>query len=501
MNPERNTLLEMRGIRKSFGPTHALRGVDLAVRDGEVHALIGENGAGKSTLMKVLSGALSPDGGTMSLDGETFAPPGPNEARLAGVSMIYQELNLAPHLTVEENIFLGMEKSAWGLTRRSSQEQAVAEALQVLGHPDIHPRSPVSRLGVAARQVVEIARALITRSRLIVLDEPTSSLTAVDTDKLFEVIERLRGKGVSFVYISHFLEEVERIADRYTVLREGSTVGSGDVRGTPLDSIIELMVGRPLEEFFPRVPHERGEPLLELHELCGEELPRGVDMSLHRGEILGVAGLVGAGRTETLRSIYGLDPIKSGALTVHGVRGGYVAPAGRVRQGVGFLSENRKEEGLALGLSIADNVTLSRFGPVSTRGWVVPGRQRRQVERCIDALQIKCRTPLQPVGDLSGGNQQKVALSRISHQEADVVLLDEPTRGIDVASKIEVYRLMGRLAAEGAGVLFVSSYIPELLGVSDRLAVMCRGRLSPVREVGDWDEKSMMDFATRGQQA
>ncbi len=495
------TLLEMRGIRKSFGPTHALRGVDLSVRDGEVHALIGENGAGKSTLMKVLSGALAPDGGTMSLDEDAYAPSGPNDARAVGVSMIYQELNLASHLTVEENIFLGMEKANWGFTRRSSQERAVVEALGTLGRPDIHPRSPVSRLSVAARQIVENARALITRSRLIVLDEPTSSLTAVDTERLFDVIQRMRRKGVSFVYISHFLEEVERIADRFTVLREGSTVGSGDVRGTSLDSIIELMVGRTLKEFFPRVPHERGEPLLELEGLCGEGPPRGIDMSLHRGEILGIAGLVCAGRTETLRAIYGLDPIQSGAVTIHGVRGGYVAPSGRVRQGVGLLSEDRKEEGLALGLSIADNVTLSRFGPVSVGGWVLPRRQRRQVERAICALQVKCRTPLQPVGDLSGGNQQKVALSRLSHQEADIVLLDEPTRGIDVASKIEVYRLMGGMAAEGRGVLFVSSYIPELLGVADRLAVMCRGRLSPVRDIGDWDEKSIMAFATRGQTA
>ncbi|MBI4605681.1 MAG: sugar ABC transporter ATP-binding protein [Planctomycetes bacterium] len=499
--PEGTVLLEMRGVRKSFGPTQALRGVDLTVREGEVHALVGENGAGKSTLMKVLSGAHRPDGGRMLLGGRPFAPSGPDAARRAGVSMIYQELTLAPHLTVEENVFLGIERSVLGFTRRARQEARVREALELLGHAEISPRARVEGLSLGAQQLVEIARAIISDARVIVLDEPTSSLTSKDSERLFHVIGKLRRAGVSMVYISHFLEEVQRVAQRFTVLREGATAGVGEVASTPLGRIIEMMVGRSLGELFPRVPHSRGDPLLALEGLRGEAAPRGVDLILHRGEILGIAGLVGAGRTEMLRAVYGLDPIASGTVTVAGVRGGHRGPAARLRQGVGLLSENRKEEGLALGLSVADNMTLSALGPVSRFGWVLPGLQRREVRRWADRLAVKCRSTAQPAGDLSGGNQQKVALARLLHQGADVVLLDEPTRGIDVGSKVEVYRLMGEMARDGKGVLFVSSYLPELLGVSDRIAVMSRGRLSAARPVVEWTAESILAFATGGEAA
>jgi ribose transport system ATP-binding protein len=494
----------MRGVKKSFGPTCALREVDLSVRRGEVHALIGENGAGKSTLMKVLSGAHRPDGGYMLLEGKPYSPFGPDAARRAGVSMIYQELNLAPHLTVEENVFLGMEESSLGFTRRARQEAKVTEALEVLGHGDIPPRTLLGKLSVGAQQVVEIARAIVSNARLIVLDEPTSSLTQKDAERLFGLIAKLRSSGVSLIYISHFLEEVQRVADRFTVLREGATVGSGDVKTTSISKIIEMMVGRSLGEFFPKVPHARGEPLLSLESLCGKSLPRRVDLILHRGEILGIAGLVGAGRTEMLRAVYGLDPIASGKVSIAGVSGGpglsggYRGPAARLRQGLGLLSENRKEEGLALGLSISDNVTLSAYGSVSRLGWVLPRLQKAKVGQWVDRMKIKCRSPGQPVKDLSGGNQQKVALARLLHQKAAVILLDEPTRGIDVGSKVEVYRLMGELAAEGKGILFVSSYLPELLSVSDRIGVMSRGALSAVRPAGEWTEKSIMAFATGG---
>ncbi len=493
-------ILEMRGIRRSFGPTHALRGVDLSVRAGEVHALIGENGAGKSTLMKVLSGAVDPDGGTMRLDGEVYAPSGPQSSLARGVSMIYQELNLAPDLSAEENIFLGVERARWGFVRRAEHEERVRDALATLGHSRVDPRTPVGRLAVAEQQIVEIARAIVADARLIVLDEPTSSLTAVDTERLFDVIARLKERGVSIVYISHFLEEVKRSCDRFTVLREGRTVGTGVVADTPIDSIIELMVGRSLDEFFPRVPHERGEVVLELDQLAGETRLLGVDLDLHRGEILGIAGLVGAGRTELVRAVYGLDPVVSGLVRISGSDAGVGTPRRRVRQGVGLLSENRKDEGLALGMSIADNVTLSRFSTVATAGWVSPRRHRSRVANCAGALGVVCRAVTQPVEDLSGGNQQKVALARLTHQEADVVLLDEPTRGIDVGSKVEVYRQIGLLAQQGKAVLFVSSYLPELLGVCDRVAVMARGRLSAIRPAAEWDEKSIMAYATMGPQ-
>ena len=493
-----DVVLEMTGVSKRFGPTVALDRVDLEVRRAEIHALIGENGAGKSTLVKALSGAIEPDEGRITFLGARYAPSDPQDARAAGVSMIYQELNLAPHLSVEANVLLGMEESRWGFVKRQSHERRVREALEMLGHHDIDPRRPVGKLGVGAQQLVEIARALVSSARLIVLDEPTSSLALKDADKLFDVVRRLKGQGVSVIYISHFLEEVFKVADRYTVLRNGSAVGTGRLADVRKEQIIEMMVGRSLSELFPQVDHDIGESVLSLESLCGDSIPEAVDLTLHRGEILGIAGLIGAGRTEMLRALYGLDPLRSGRITIAGVSSGYQRPDQRLREGVGLLSENRKEEGLALIRSVGDNVTLSRFGPVSRYGWILPRLQEQHVNRWIERMSIQCSSPSQVVSDLSGGNQQKVAIARLLHQEADILLLDEPTRGIDVGSKVEVYRLMGELAAAGKAILFVSSYIPELLGVCDRIAVMSRGRLSAIRDAGEWTEQSILLFATRG---
>ncbi|HXG13204.1 MAG TPA: sugar ABC transporter ATP-binding protein [Gemmataceae bacterium] len=488
----------MSGIIKRFGPTQALAGVDLELRAGEVHALVGENGAGKSTLMKVLSGAIRPDAGHMTLDGQPYAPADPLEARRRGVAMIYQELTLAPHLSVEANITLGLEETRLGFLRRGLHRRRVEEALAVLQHPEIRPDDPVSRLSPAAQQLVEIARALLLDVRVLVLDEPTSSLTREDAVRLFGLIRRLRQRGVAVVYISHFLEEVQEIADRFTVLRDGRSVGGGLVSEFSRERIIELMVGRSLTEQFPRVPHVIGEPLLELHEVEGLELPRGVSLTLHRGEILGIAGIVGAGRTELLRAIFGLDPVRRGRVIVKMVEGSRVRPRQRIAQGVGLLSEDRKAEGLALDQSIADNLTYSRLQPYSRFGWLNLRRRRRAVEDWLARLQVRCDGPEQRVAELSGGNQQKVALGRLLHQQADLLLLDEPTRGVDIGSKAEIYRLIGELAAQGKAVLFVSSYLPELLGVCDRLAVMARGRLSPVRPVGEWTPEQVMAAATGG---
>jgi ribose transport system ATP-binding protein len=490
--------LTMHGIARCFGPTQALRGVDLELRPGEIHALVGENGAGKSTLMKVLSGAVAPDAGRMTLDGEPYAPAGPQDARRRGVAMVYQELTLAPHLTVEANVVLGLEHSRLGFLRRAANRRRVQETLAVLEHPEIHPDSPVQHLSPAAQQLVEIARALLTDARVLVLDEPTSALTQEDARRLFDLMRRLRRRGVTLVYISHFLEEVQEIADRLTVLRDGLSVGGGAAGDFPRERIVELMVGLSLTEQFPRVPHTAGEPLLELHDLAGRELPRGVSLTLHRGEILGVAGLLGAGRTELLRAVFGLDPVRSGRVIVKAVAGASATPRQRIAQGVGLLSEDRKQEGLTLTQSIADNLTYTALRPYSRFGWLNLGARRRAVLDWLARLGVRCRGPEQAVGELSGGNQQKVALGRLLHQRADVLLLDEPTRGVDVGSKAEIYRLVGELAAQGKAVLFVSSYLPELLGVCDRLAVMARGRLSAIRPAADWTSEQVMAYATGG---
>ncbi len=488
--------LAMRGIAKRFGATVALDGVDLEVAAGEVLALVGENGAGKSTLMKILAGVHRPDAGLMELEGRPFAPAHPLEARRAGVAMIYQELSLAPHLTVEENIVLGVEPHRLGwLDRRRMRARAV-EALNRLGHPEISPDQPVGALSPAAQQLAEIARALASGCRVLVLDEPTSSLAARDTDRLFALLRQLRARGLAIVYISHFLEEVQRVADRIVILRDGRTVGSGPAAGLTPEQIVALMVGREVRDLYPRSPRRRGEPVLEIRELTGRAHLQTASLTLHRGEVLGIAGLVGAGRTELLRCVFGLDPVRCGTVRV-GAFVGPASPAARWRQGVGFLSEDRKQEGLALSLSLADNLTLSRLEGFGLGPLVFPGRQAAAARRWIARLGIRCSGARQSVAELSGGNQQKVALARLLQHDVDVFLLDEPTRGIDVGAKALIYRLIDQLASGVVGgrpraILLVSSYLPELLGVCDRMAVMCRGRLGPARPVNEVNERVLM---------
>jgi ribose transport system ATP-binding protein len=485
----------MTGIRKSYGPTAALRGVHLELLPGEVHALVGENGAGKSTLMKVLSGAEEPDAGAMELDGASYAPRGPQEARRRGVAMIYQELAVCPDLSVEANVLLGLESSQVGFLRKQADRERVCAALAQLGHPELRPDAPVSSLSPAARQVVEVARALLSEVKLLVLDEPTSALTQEDARHLFALVKRLKGQGVTVVYISHFLEEIEEVADRFTVLRDGEVVGGGRVGEVTRERIVEMMVGRTVTEQYPRSPHSIGEPVLELRDLSGEELPDGASLTLRRGEILGVAGIVGSGRTEMLRAVYGLDPVRAGSVRVAAYGGERAAPRERIAQGLGMVSEDRKGEGLALELPIADNVALSRLES-SALGFLSPARLRTAANDVLARFGVKFRDAGQAVGELSGGNQQKVAIARLFHQRADVLLLDEPTKGVDVGSKADIYRKIGEAAAEGKAVLVVSSYLPELFGVCDTLAVMCRGKLTAARPVAEWTPEQVIAAAT-----
>ena len=483
----------MTGIVKRFGATHALRGVDLEVRPGEVMALVGENGAGKSTLVKVLSGAHDADAGTLQLDGAAYRPSGPLDARERGIAMIYQELSLAPHLSVMENVLLGIEPVRHGLLDRARMRERTREALAAVGL-DVPPDTLVRHLPIGRQQLVEIARAVASECRVLVLDEPTSSLSREDIERLFALIGRLTGQGIAVVYISHFLEEVQEISDRFTVLRDGETVGTGVTGAVPVPEIIAMMVGREVEELYPRSPRTPGETLLEVEGLAGPGKPVSATLEVRRGEVLGVAGLVGSGRTELLRTIFGLDTVRSGRVRVTG--GGRDPRGPRWRQGVGMVSEDRKTEGLALGLSIADNTTLARLDGLGPGRLVLPSRQRRACAPWIKRIPIKCRSAAQRVGDLSGGNQQKVALARLLHADVDVLLLDEPTRGIDVGSKAEVYALIDELARGDKGVLLVSGYLPELLGVCDRIAVMYRGRLGTARKVEEWNERRLMAAAT-----
>jgi len=487
-------------VQKTFGATVALAGVSFAVAPGHVHALIGENGAGKSTLMSILAGATAPDAGKLTLEGAPFRPRTPEEARRAGVAMVHQELSLCPHLTVEENIALGAEPARLGIVTRAEVRRRALAALERVSGPsrDAQPR-PDARVGdlpPSGQQLVEIARALaLPHCRLLILDEPTSSLGSDDVGRLFSVIRAVCARGIAVVYISHFLEEIHRIADDFTVLRDGRTVGAGALENVAAGDIVGMMVGRAALQLFPRSPRTAGEIVLEVKDLGGAVKPTGVSLTLRRGEVLGIAGLVGAGRTELLRCIFGLDRVRHGDLRVLGFSG-FRAPPARIDQGVGFLSEDRKAEGLATGLSLAENLTLSGTAPLGPRGLVFPRRRRAAAERWIRELSIRAHDADQPIGELSGGNQQKVALARLLHQDADVFLLDEPTRGIDVGSKAQIYELIDRLAARGKAVLLVSSYLPEVLGICDRIAVMRRGRLGPARPTAELDERAVLMEAT-----
>jgi len=503
---DREPLLSMRGVQKRFGSTYALKGVDLDLYPGEVVALIGENGAGKSTLMKVLSGAHTADSGTMTLDGARYQPRNPLRARRAGVAMIYQELSIAPHLSVMENILLGVEPGTGPMIGWSKMRERAKRALAEVGRDDIDPAAIAGKLGIAEQQLVEIARSVALGARVLVLDEPTSSLTRGDIENLFAMLRRLRSQGLGIVYISHFLEEVRAIADRFVVLRDGASVGRGVPSEVTDEQIIRMMVGRDVEDLYPRHVHVTGELVLQLQDLAGSKKPRSASLELHRGEVLGIAGLVGAGRTEMLRAIFGLDRVRSGKVKVALVEGNS-SPRKRWNQGVGLLSEDRKTEGLALGLSIGDNITLSQLKGLGPLGLVLPRNQDRATEPWIKRLSIKCRSPRQPAGALSGGNQQKIAIGRLLHHGVDVLLLDEPTRGVDIGAKAQIYALIDELARgdEKAGrlssaVLVVSSYLPELMGICDRIAVMSRGVLGAPRPVAEWNEQLLMAEAI-GQEA
>ncbi len=493
--PTKRPLLSVRGICKQFGATNALRNVDLEIQEGEVHALIGENGAGKSTLVNILSGTYAMDSGSIELDGRPIIAGSPIHARGMGISTIYQELSLALHLSVEENLLLGAEPSRWGWVNRAERRKRAREALAALHHETLPLEAPLYRLSLAERQIVEIARACLGSARLMIMDEPTSSLSRSDVEILFAVIRKLKEKGVGVIYISHFLEECREIADRFTVLRDGQTVGRGEMVATDFKQIVRLMVGREVSEIFPKPENLPGETVLELEKVSGVRKPRNVSLQLRKGEIFGIAGLIGAGRTETLRAIFGLDALGGGAVLVRRKDKTRSSPWLRLADGIGFLSENRKDEGLLLNRSLAENLCATRYRPYSRFGFVNSQKLRYSAGSWLKKLQVKARNENQPVAELSGGNQQKVALGRLLHHDAEIYLLDEPTRGIDIGSKEQIYRLMNELASKGKAIIFVSSYLPELLGVCHTIGVMRRGILTEIRSVEDWSEHRLLESA------
>jgi len=487
--------LRLTGIKKRFGATLALDGVDLEVAPGEIHALVGENGAGKSTLMKILSGVQAPDAGTMELEGRPYAPTSPLEARQQRVVMVNQELAIAPHLSVIENIVLGAEPGAGLLVSHARARAIAANALAHLGRPDIPLDVPAGRLSVAEQQLVEIARALALGCKVLVLDEPTSSLAQADIQNLFRLVRHLRDQGCSIIYISHFLEEVQALSDRYTVLRDGHSVSTGRTGDTTSDQIAGLMVGRQVDELYTRSVRSPGDVLLDVNQLAGRTKPVSATFQLRRGEVLGLAGVIGAGRSELLRTIFSLDEVRSGTVRV-GTYAGPGSPLLRWQQGAGLLSEDRKGEGLALNLSLEHNLTLPRLDR-----FLRPAALAAETSDWINRLGVRCAGPAQAIGHLSGGNQQKIALGRLLRNGADLLLLDEPTRGVDIGAKQNIYRLVDELAGAGKAVLMVSSYLPELLGTCDRIAVMCRGVLGEAKPVRAWSEHTIMLAATGAAEA
>lgn len=493
------TFLQMSHITKRFPGVLALSNVDFALHKGEVHALLGENGAGKSTLMKILSGVYQPDEGEIIFEGQPVTFANPLSAQSAGITIIHQEFNLFPELTVEENIFIGREfckNNRWRLDEKQ-QRQAAIDILQKL-NLNIAPDTLVADLTVAQQQMVEIAKAISVNAKILIMDEPTAALTETEIDSLFQVTRLLKEQGTGIVYISHRLEELALIADRVTVMRDGQFIATVDYDAVKISDLIAMMVGRDLGNIYPRrEPLAQRKPVLEVSGLTRNGVLNNIDFTLYQGEILGFAGLMGAGRTELARAIFGADPIDGGTLKLKGKVTVIKDIPDAIQQGISYLTEDRKKEGLALGLSVERNIMLGNYPEYSDRfGNVDSKRCQKTSEEQVKALRIKTPHLEQAALNLSGGNQQKIIIARWVCKDTDILIFDEPTRGIDVGAKLEIYELMNRLVAKGKSIIMISSELPEVLGMCDRILVMRNGRITGELASDDATQEKIMQYAT-----
>ncbi len=489
----------MKSIDKRFAGVHALKSVDFELREGEIHALVGENGAGKSTLMKVLTGIHEKDSGEILVDGRLFNPANPKDALRWGIGIIHQELNMMEHLTVAQNIFIGRESMSSNgiLLDEKAQNKRTAELLQRL-NVDINPKEKLANLTVGKQQMVEIAKAVSHDLKILILDEPTAALTDKEISELFTIMRDLASKGVAMIYISHRMDEIGEITDRITVMRDGENAGNGETKNLTKEDIVNMMVGRVIYEQPKTESHvkENADLVLEVENLNAGRMVKDVSFKLRKSEILGFSGLMGAGRTETVRAIFGADPHERGIIKIHGRPVTIGNPMDAIRFGIGYLSEDRKRYGLAVGLSVLDNSIMTSYEKFEKSIFVDYKKAKRVASEYVDTLKIKTPSVNQLIKNLSGGNQQKVVIAKWLIKNCDILIFDEPTRGIDVGAKSEIYHLMNELVKEGKSIIMISSELPEVLRMSDRIIVMCEGRVTGELDIKDASQEKIMHLAT-----
>ncbi len=491
-----DTIFEFRNVTKEFPGVVALNSIHLEIERGEIHILVGENGAGKSTLIKLLCGIFKADGGSILYNGKPYAPQKPLDAINAGVSCVYQEFNLLEYMSVAENIFFQKLPQHRGIVDYKALYADTKKLLAEVGLPDLSPKTNVEVLGIAQKQLVEIAKAVSRKCRVLILDEPTATLTPPEIEKLFAIIGKLKQQGVTIIYISHRLQEIKQIGDRLSVLRNGNYIGTWNVKDLSVDEIVSKMVGRDIDSNYPFFADSPvGNEMMRVRDLKNSTSPEGVSFSVRKGEILGVAGLIGSGRTEAMRGIFGADPIQSGSIVLEGKTLHIKSPEDAVKEGICLLTEDRKKQGLVLPLSCSNNIVLTDLKQVSKRGKLIKSKEKDVSQGLVDDLAIKISSLAQAAGNLSGGNQQKVVIAKWLLRKPRVIILDEPTRGIDVNAKHEIYLLLWKMAKEGAAIIFVSSDIPELLGICHRIAVFSKGKITGIVSREDFSQEKILSLA------